>query len=638
VKNQTSAFSTNTFKKSHLSFAVAFVGVVVPWLIFSWWYLSHNYPGTIGLGVAAIISLASLLAAALIWTRELDRARQSVRQTLSESEALVDALFAKNPQPIVMLDPEGRFIRINAAARQLGGYPVEEMMGKRFEVVVCENQRKKAVVFARQAFKGKEQSFETAIQHKEGYRIDIQVSLVPVRTDKSDKVEALLAIFQDISETKRSIERIRYMAYYDDMTGIPNRKYFRDHLENALLLADYNRSRIAVLFIDIDRFKIYNDSFGHDAGNVLLLQAAERLTHCVSSHDVLARMEGDEFAIFYTDISGREEAEERIEQIRAAFQPPFECQGYTISMTVSVGAAINEKSGIDADTLMKQADIALTRAKEMGRDTFEFYTESMEQGALDRLTLESDLRVALQRNEFELHYQPQVNILTGQVVGVECLIRWNHPERGIIMPRDFIGLAEENGMIVPIGEFVVAEACRQAIRWKQEGLPPFPVSVNLSLRQFLQPNLAGRISQILQETGMEPERLELEITESATSDVQYAERVLQGLKKLGVQICIDDFGTGYSSLNYLRRFPISRLKIDRSFVRDVMTDQQDAQIVQTIIAMARHMNLKVIAEGVENEEQQRFLERHQCLEAQGYLYAKPMPAAEFAEWMATRKA
>lgn len=638
MKHQTSAFSAITDKKTRLASVAAWIGIVVPWLIFSWWFFGRDYPGKPVLVAVAFLSLASAFLAVRLWTQAAGRWFRLAGRRLAEADRLVDALFVENPQPIVLLDAEGRFIRVNEAARKLGGYAsADGLVGKKFEIVVCENERKKAKVFAKQAFKGQVQSFESAIMHKEGYRIDLQVSLVPVRHPESEAVEALLAIFQDISDTKRSIERIRYLAYYDDMTGIPNRKYFRDQLENALLLADYNQARIAVLLVDIDRFKIYNDTFGHDAGNVLLLQAAERLTRCVSSHDVLARMEGDEFAIFYTDVSGRDEVREHIEQIRSAFGAPFECQGYTIAMTVSIGAALNEKPGVDADTLMKRADVALTRAKEMGRDTFRFYAESMELGALDRLTLETNLRSALQRNEFELYYQPQVNIVTGEVVGAEGLLRWNHPERGVIMPQDFIGLAEETGLIVPIGEFVVAEACRQAVRWKQLGLPLLPISVNLSLRQFLQPNLAERIEQILRETGMEPHRLELEITESATSDVQYAKRVLQNLQKLGVRICIDDFGTGYSSLNYLRRFPISRLKIDRSFVRDVLHDQQDAQIVKTIIAMARHLNLKVIAEGVENEEQRRFLERHRCHEAQGFLYGRPMRADEFAEWLVSRK-
>lgn len=638
MKKLSSAFPSFSSKKSFLFFTIALVGVLVPWLVFSWWFLNDFYPGWVGFLALPALGLALVLLVARIWMHAWTRTLGSAGRQLAERDRLIEALFAQNPMPIVMLDPEGRFTRMNAAARHLSGYSFDELKGRRFDVVVSEDERKKAVVFAKQAFKGLVQSFESAILHKEGYRIDLHVTLVPVRFAESEDVGTLVAVFQDISDAKRSIERIRYMAYYDDMTGIPNRKYFRDHLENALILADYNRTRIGVLFIDIDRFKLYNDSFGHDSGNVLLLQVAERLTRCVSSHDVLARMEGDEFAIFYTDVSGQEEVLGHIGRVRELFEAPFECQGYTISMTVSIGAAINEKAGIDADTLMKRADIALSRAKEMGRDTFQFYSESMEQGTLDRLTLEADLRAALQRHEFELYYQPQINIVTGEVIGVEGLIRWNHPERGLVMPGEFIGLAEENGLIVPIGEFVVAEACRQAVRWKRQGLPPLPVSVNLSLRQFLQPNLAGRIAQILRETGMDPERLELEITESVTSDVQYAQRMLQNLKKLGVQICIDDFGTGYSSLNSLRRFPISRLKIDRSFVRDVMNDQQDAQIVETIIAMARHLNLKVIAEGVENEEQERFLKQHACHEAQGFLYGKPMPAGAFAEWWASRGA
>jgi EAL domain-containing protein (putative c-di-GMP-specific phosphodiesterase class I) len=318
-------------------------------------------------------------------------------------------------------------------------------------------------------------------------------------------------------------------------------------------------------------------------------------------------------------------------RIEAAMEEPLECQGYKLSVTLSIGIATNEGYDADADYAFNRADIALSKAKQI-RGSYVFYTSSMQSGTIDRLTMESDLRAALLRDEFELHYQPQVNIDTGEIIGIEALVRWNHPDKGLIPPGEFIPLAEENGMIVAIGEKVMRMACRQAAEWRKAGLPDVPIAVNISLRQFLQPNLIERIEAILEETGLPPEQLEVEVTESATSDVEHAENVLGQLKRLGVNICIDDFGTGYSSLGFLRKFPISRLKIDRSFVRDIMSDRSDAQIVETIIAMSRHLNIKVIAEGVETEDQLQFLRDQRCYEAQGFLLAKPMPASHYPDW------
>ena len=303
-------------------------------------------------------------------------------------------------------------------------------------------------------------------------------------------------------------------------------------------------------------------------------------------------------------------------------------------ITLSIGISINTNKETNADELMKYADIALSKAKEKGRNTYQFYSSAMEYGTLNRLTLESELRIAIQRNEFELFYQPQVNIQTGELIGLEGLIRWNHPIKGMIYPDAFIPLAEENGMILPIGEKVIEWACHQNIAWQRAGLPKFPISVNLSVKQFMQPNIVERITDILDNTGLDPKYLELEITESLTLDVDYAEKVLNELKMLGVLICIDDFGKGYSSLHYLKRYPISRIKIDRSFVRDIMVDQNDAQIVLTIIAMSRHLNMKVIAEGVENIEQLRFLGNNDCMDIQGYLISQPISASDFEAWWA----
>ena len=547
---------------------------------------------------------------------------------IMETEQMVHSLFELNPQPVAVINRQGQIIKANSAARQLSGHSIEDIHREMFDRVIVSEERKTALNHFRLALGGRPQTFETALRHKEGYKIDLIVTLVPVRS--AARIDALVAVLQDISGSKRALDRIKFMAYYDDMTGIPNRRFFRERLETALQLAVREQTSVAVLYVDVDRFKLYNDSFGHDVGNMLLLQIAERLTRSVSASDVLGRMEGDEFAMFYTNAGGNDDVEQAVKRIYAEFEQPFECQGYMLHISISVGIAISGDGECDPDKLINHSDIALSKAKESGRGMFQFYNEAMDRGTLDRLTLESDLRAALQRNEFMLYYQPQVDIETGRLIGMEALIRWKHPDKGIIMPNEFIPLAEENGLIVPIGEKVIEEACRQNAAWQQAGLPPIPVSVNLSVRQFLQPNLVESIAGVLQETGLDPQYLELEITESVTLDVDYAQQALEALARLGVQISIDDFGTGYSSLSYLRKFPISRLKIDRSFVRDILDDQNDAQIVQTIIAMSRHFNMRVIAEGVETEQQLTYLRQHGCDEAQGYLFGRPAPPQTFA--------
>ncbi len=579
---------------------------------------------------------APILRVLKLVTRNNEVARVALKQQLADARQLLHAMFEMNPQAVAVWNRQGKFESMNAMARQLTGYTDDHMRDMPFDAIVVEEDRRKALIHYQQAFKGVAQSFEAGILSADGFKLELQISALPIKSHDGSEVQSVALMCQDITGNKRALERINHMAYYDDMTGIPNRRYFREQLESALYLADKNKSTIAIFILDIDRFKLFNDSFGHDVGNMLLLQVAERLSRCVTSHDVLARMEGDEFAVFYTDAGDEDNVKSLAQDIQAALEPTFECQSYNLTLTMSIGIAMNGQQHTDADELMKFADIALSRAKELGRNNYQFYSVAMERGTLDRLTLEAELRKAIQNQEFELYYQPQMNSLTGECIGVEGLIRWNHPKRGLIMPGEFIALAEENGMIIPIGDSVIEAACRQAVAWHRAGLPEFPVSVNLSVRQFLQPNLTERIRQILEETGLRPDLLELEITESVNSDSDYAGEVFHELKELGVEICIDDFGTGYSSLSYLRRFPISRLKIDRSFVRDIMTDRNDAQLVETIIAMARHMGLKVIAEGVENEDQLRFLEQHQCFDIQGYVYSKPMNASMLADWIRNR--
>lgn len=457
---------------------------------------------------------------------------------------------------------------------------------------------------------------------------------VNIRMIRLKGQRALLAIGRDLTERKRMENRIRHMAYYDDLTGLPNRRLFREKLEEAMVVVRGVSGGVAVLYLDIDRFKLVNDSFGHDYGDMLLMQVAERFVRCTGDGDFLARTEGDEFAIFYTGIYAKERLEQLAGGIYRSLEQPFQIGQFQIHITASIGISHYQgEQGETADLMMKYADIALSRAKETGKNTHKIFNSDMNKISLTKLTLESELRQAIRNNEFVLVYQPQIHLETGALVGMEALIRWNHPVRGMVPPGDFIPIAEETGLIVPIGDWVLTEACRQNKAWQDSGLPAVPVSVNLSMRQFLQHDLKGKIHAVLESTKLPSQFLELEITESMTMDVDFATNSLRELKNLGVQISIDDFGTGYSSLYFLKKFPIDKLKIDRSFVRDVMCDPNDAAIVATIISMTHHLNLLVIAEGVETSEQMVFLRDNRCNLIQGYWYSPPVSACEMQKML-----
>jgi diguanylate cyclase (GGDEF)-like protein/PAS domain S-box-containing protein len=466
---------------------------------------------------------------------------------------------------------------------------------------------------------------------KEGRHVPVEVNIRFIRIKGQ---RALLAVGRDLSERKAMENKIRHMAYYDDLTGLPNRRLFREQLDKAIAETRASRQGLAVVYLDIDRFKLVNDSFGHDYGDILLMQLAERFTRCVRRSDFLARSEGDEFALYYTGINTKADMDKLADGIRGALEQPLLIGEYQIHITASIGIShYTGDSCENADLMMKYADIALSFSKEKGKNNHQIFNAEMNSISLTRLTMESELRRAIARSEFVLMYQPQIDIESGALVGMEALIRWMHPERGMVPPKDFIPIAEETGLIVPIGEWVMHEACKQNKLWQDGGYPHVPVSVNLSMRQFMQHNLRERIESILSETGLPPQYLDLEITESMTMDVEFATSSLLELKELGVKISIDDFGTGYSSLYLLKKFPIDKLKIDRSFVRDIMIDPNDAAIVTTIISMTHHLNLLVIAEGVETEEQMRFLHRNKCNQIQGFWFSPPISADDIVNIM-----
>uniref|UniRef100_B8HWB1 Diguanylate cyclase/phosphodiesterase with FHA and GAF sensor n=1 Tax=Cyanothece sp. (strain PCC 7425 / ATCC 29141) TaxID=395961 RepID=B8HWB1_CYAP4 len=420
---------------------------------------------------------------------------------------------------------------------------------------------------------------------------------------------------------------IRYQAFHDLLTDLPNRALFIDRLNLALSNAHRSGEKLSVLFLDLDRFKTINDTLGHSVGDQLLKAVAHRLTHCLREGDTIARWGGDEFTILLPQIHQVNDVAKTAQRMLSALEQPFHLENHELYITPSIGIAIYDLDGHDGETLIKHADMALYQAKQLGRNTYQFFCSGLSNGAPERLNLEKSLRHALERQEFLLYYQPQVNIKTGKITGMEALLRWKHPEMGLVIPQLFMSVAEESGLIVAIGEWVLRTACAQNKTWQDQGLPPICIAVNLSARQFRQPDLTGMIARILDETGLPPQYLDLEITETtAIQDIEFTKRVLQELQDMGIQISMDDFGTGYSSLAHLQQFPLNTLKIDRSFVRDVAANSRDAQIVTAVIGLARGLNLNVVAEGVENDEQLNCLESLHCEEAQGYIFNRPLEA------------
>ena len=441
--------------------------------------------------------------------------------------------------------------------------------------------------------------------------------------DDQGRPIAIEGIVQDITERRLHQVRIEHQANYDTLTGLANRSLLQDRLQQALLTTASSGQRLAVAFVDLDRFKFINDSLGHHVGDELLKAVAARLKTCVRECDTVARLGGDEFVLLINGHTGPEHVSQMMEKMLAAVAQPWVIQQGEFLISCSIGVALHPDDGEEALTLLKHADSAMYRAKDNGRNNFQFFTRELNALMIEQLELETYLRRALERNQFVLRYQPRVNLATGQIVGAEALLRWRMPQRGTVAPMRFIGLAEETGLIVPIGKWVLQTACAQNKAWQDAGVPPIVVSVNVSPRQFRHESLVQTVAEVLRSTGLEPRYLELELTESMVMhDPPRLVAMLDELKELGVKIAVDDFGTGYSSLSYLKRFPVDRLKVDRSFVENMTTESDDATIVRTIIALGHNLGLKVVAEGVETAQQARALRAYQCDEAQGFLFAR----------------
>jgi diguanylate cyclase (GGDEF)-like protein/PAS domain S-box-containing protein len=572
-------------------------------------------------GVATSLVLTAS-AASLGWLFARRRYK-SLSSGPSYQLELLDSLY-NSPIVFAVIDRQGRFLDINRDPVDMVGYCKEELTGQPFVTMLDDSSHQAALNIFHRTLKGEKCTQEIKIMHKQGHTVDLNIHTSPLIRRK--KMIGIVAFIQDISDRKHNLDRIRHMAYYDDMTGLPNRRFFTKRLEEKLKSARVPETSLAVCYLDVDGFKLINASFGRDFGDMLLLQIAERLLRCLPEPGDLARMDGDEFAACLDRLQDDEDVTWRLNKMMSVLEEPFELNGIPVHITASIGVAVYEQGNLDSGTLMKRAYTALNRVKENGKNDYLLHSGDMDHVALQKLTIQHEMRRALLNGEFVLYYQPQYDLASGQIVGMEALIRWHHPERGLVSPGEFIPAAEESGIIVPLGNWVIEEACRQNKAWQDEGMQCIPVSVNLSLRQFSGLNLTGKVADILEKTGLDARYLEIEITESMTMDVDRASQCLKELTVLGVNISIDDFGTGYSSFHYLKNLPIARLKIDRSFVKDIQQDPNNAAIVAAIIGMAHNLQLQVIAEGVETEDQVHFLRSHRCDEMQGYFGSPPLPS------------
>ncbi|TBN40771.1 EAL domain-containing protein [Pseudomonas sp. BGI-2] len=543
-------------------------------------------------------------------------------------------VFEHSTSAILITDPAGYIVQANEAFSRVSGYAVEQVLDQLPNMLTVDEQQEAHLRYVlKQLHQNSTWEGEVWLKRRNGEHYPAWVGITAVLDDEGD-LASYVCFFSDISERKASEQRIHRLAYYDALTHLPNRTLFQDRLHTALQSADRQKSWVVLMFLDLDRFKPINDSLGHAAGDRMLKEMATRLLGCVDDDDTVARMGGDEFTLLLQPRVNREVALNRAihvaEQILASLVKPFVLEGREFFVTASIGIALSPQDGNELSQLMKNADTAMYHAKERGKNNFQFYQADMNASALERLELESDLRHALEQNEFVLYYQPQFSGDGKRLTGAEALLRWRHPRRGLVPPGDFIPVLEELGLVVDVGDWVISEACRQLKTWHQTKVRVPKVSVNISARQFSDGQLGTRIANILKETGLPPACLELELTESILMrEVSEAMQILAGLKNLGLSIAVDDFGTGYSSLNYLKQFPIDVLKIDRTFVDGLPSGEQDAQIARAIIAMAHSLNLAVIAEGVETHEQLDFLREHGCDEVQGYLFGRPMPASRF---------
>ena len=544
---------------------------------------------------------------------------------MTDLDAALRRLVATNLIGILFVDLGGKILAADDSFLHTLGYNREELPARIYDLTAPEDHRLDDEAFEKLMAFGVCAPFEKNLIRRDG-------SCIPVLFGAALHEEEIACFVVDLSQNKQTQEKLNHLAYHDALTDLPNQVLFKDRLKQAIALSRRNDQMQAVLLLNLDRFKTINDSLGYTAGDRLLQSVAQRLTSCVRESDTVARFGGDEFAILLTHISRAQDAANAARAIKEALDQAFLFDDQELFISSSIGIAVYPHDGRDTAGLLKNAGAAVDRAKGQGGNNYQFYTAGGTTRALKQLVLESNLRGGLERGEFVVHYQPQVDTRSFQLVGMEALVRWNHPSLGLLYPKEFITLAEDSGLIIQLGDWALREACAQSMAWQDAGLAPMRLSVNFSARQFQQATFISSVAEILKETNLDPRWLELELTESSVmKDPEQAIEKLHEFKLMGIRVAIDDFGTGYSSLNYLKRFPIDTLKIDRSFVSDICKDPHDTAIVRAIITLGHALDLSVVAEGVETQEQLQYLSSLDCDVVQGFLFSKSLTASAFEE-------
>ncbi|MCI3910357.1 EAL domain-containing protein [Pseudomonas viridiflava] len=561
-------------------------------------------------------------------TLELEEANQALSKSPPRLAATV---FDAASEGIVIFDPDYCILTVNQAFSRVSGYQPEDVIGRRVTDIASSRD-------ARRHFQAIHQSLEQtgrwqgelveARKNGELYPQWLQLNVV---LDKAGKLSHIVGFFSDLSSRRAAEERMRYLAHFDELTGLANRSLFNERLREARERVRSGGRSLALLHINLDRFKLLNESLGHEIADQLLRHVARRLSSAMPEADTIARLSGDEFAVLFDGYSNLSSLARVTSRLLGKLRVPLSVAGHELVISASVGISLLSDSAREVSALVSQANMAMQHAKHLGGNNFQFFTQSLQASTLERLQLEIQLRRAIEEQQLQVFYQPKLCLKTGRLDSAEALVRWHHPQRGMVAPSEFIGLAEETGLISAIGEFVLRQACWQACEWQRQGMAPIRVSVNLSVHQLRQGKLMSLVRQVLEETGLAPQWLELELTESQLLDsVEHIIVTFQQLRDLGVKLAIDDFGTGYSSLSYLRRFPVDYVKIDRAFISGLGDGTEDAAIIQAIISMAHSLGLKVVAEGVENQSQLEFLRSHGCDEVQGYLISRPIEATAMA--------
>lgn len=589
----------------------------------------------------ASLSLVVLLAGLSIigWRRgQHFRALYSDKASIEKELSKFQMCVQQSPSSVLIADSQGNVEFINNKFCEISGYQPEDLIGNSVESLSTDHISPQLYQeILQHVVDGAVWRGELSQRHRDGNNYHSAVTVRPVYNDKN-KLSHIFYLHEDISDRIAYKENLFRQANYDELTNLPNRSLASDRLAQAIHNAERAGRSVMVMCIDLDRFKIVNDTLGHEQGDQLLVEAAARLKSCIREEDTLARMGGDEFVLILSNDASIANASVILKKVIDSIDKPFHVDQLEFNVTASIGVTVYPDDGTTAAALIRNADAAMYIAKELGRNTYHFYTHEMNEQAMRRLTMEAELRHAIERDELELHYQPVIDAKTQKLVAVESLLRWNSEKLGLIPPLDFIPLAEETGLIIPIGLWVLNRACQQAAQWQREGLKDLRIAVNISSRQFSGGSILSDVENALKESGLSANNLELELTESLfLNRSSQIYRVMRKLKNMGVRLSLDDFGTGYSSLSYLKRFPFDVLKIDRSFVRDLHTDPENAALTSAVVVMAHSLGLEVIGEGVEEIDQQQYLQKENCDMLQGYLFSKPLAADHFAEWASIRQ-